>query len=107
MMTHSNTSLESCSDKTTPEDTTGQPSESKSGNRDAIAFQSLIDGLSNLEREGVSQVLHVLEQLTGDAERAQQDANFQRRKEICGGMVKAFNVAHRAIFAEFQLEEGI
>ena len=105
-MTHQSTSPESCSDKTNQEDTTDQQSESKSGSQDAIAFQSLIDGLSNLEREGARQALEAIERFIYEAEKVQREANFQRRREICGGMMRALNVAHRAILTEFQLEEG-
>ena len=106
-MTQADTSLETCSDKTNPEDTTDQPLESKSGSQDAIAFRSLIDGLSNLEREGARQALEAIERFIHEAEKVQREANFQRRREICGGMMKALNVAHSAILTEFQLEEGI
>lgn len=106
MTTQANTSPETCSDKTTPEDTKAQQSESKSGSQDAIAFLSLIDGLTRLEREGASLALKQIEQLVSEAQNAQRNANFHRRKEICSGMVKAFNVAHAAILGQFNLEEG-
>lgn len=107
MTTQANTSPETCSDKTIPDDTKDQPSESKSGSQDAIAFLSLIDGLTRLEREGARQALEAIERFIHEAEKVQREANFQRRREICGGMMRALNVAHRAILTEFQLEEGI
>jgi len=105
-MTQADTSLGSCFHKMIPDDTKGQQSESKSGSQDAIAFLSLIDGLTRVEREGASLALKQIEQLVSEAQNAQRNANFHRRKEICSGMVKAFNVAHAAILGQFNLEEG-
>ena len=100
-MTHTNTSPESCSGKMNQEDIKDRPVESKSGNRDQEAFQSLIDGLSPSERDGVRKALDEISKWATGIEQSENEANFPRARGICAGMLKALNEAHRAILVKF------
>lgn len=96
-MTHMNTSQESCSDKTTPTDLQDQPSESKSGSPETKEFPQRTDELTKLERQGLNDVLRKLGEMIDEVSLARVNANFDRRIQICDGMLKALRIASCAV----------
>lgn len=96
-MTHMNTSRESSSHKTTQTDLPDQQSESKSGSQDQDQFPQRTDELTRLERQGLNDVLRKLGDMIDEVSVARVNANFDRRRQICDGMLKALHIASCAV----------
>jgi hypothetical protein len=95
-MTDPNTSPESSSDRTPETDQQGQPSESKSGNRETIPSE-----LSPQEKQGLSQVLNDLKRNRAIAVEGLRNANFDRLKGIYRGQRIAYDIAYFGIVAQY------
>lgn len=96
-MTHMNTSQELSSHKTIPTGLQDQPSESRSGNPETDQFPQRTDELTRLERQGLNDVLRRLGEMIDEVSLARVNANFDRRRQICDGMLKALHIASCAV----------